>query len=277
MLCGEDCAGQPRVKDKRGRYYCPMCYDKAVEQVRADQTSAQIIGSSSGGATTVADDSPLRSMINEGDDVSTAVGAARRTCTVCGQPVDPAWVLCTNCGFNLRSGEALEPTKLDAPLLKIKHVTIWPAIVGMISVALGAFSALTDLLLMGSGFSAVENSGGESVFIAIARPFIAAVPLLVSAWLCVAGAGLLMRRSWAADTIRKWAVVKLLLSLIGAGILGVLFLTGRLEALTPPTEEISPQAFLIVISIALGLMIAWPIFVMLWFGREKVQLEAAGW
>ena len=33
-LCGQDCANRPRTKDKRGRYFCSACYDRAIARKR---------------------------------------------------------------------------------------------------------------------------------------------------------------------------------------------------------------------------------------------------
>lgn len=30
VICGEDCSDRPRVKDRRGRYYCKACHDRAL-------------------------------------------------------------------------------------------------------------------------------------------------------------------------------------------------------------------------------------------------------
>ncbi len=32
VICGEDCSGRPRTKDRRGRYYCLGCYERARQQ-----------------------------------------------------------------------------------------------------------------------------------------------------------------------------------------------------------------------------------------------------
>ena len=32
--CGQDCANRPRTKDRRGRYFCSTCYDRAIARQR---------------------------------------------------------------------------------------------------------------------------------------------------------------------------------------------------------------------------------------------------
>jgi DNA-directed RNA polymerase subunit RPC12/RpoP len=79
VSCGKDVRGLKRTKDPRGRYWCADCYRRAVEKQRAPRAAG---------------------------------------CPRCGSALAPGAVLCTNCGYDLRSGGRHEtdtsgPTKAE--------------------------------------------------------------------------------------------------------------------------------------------------------------------
>lgn len=40
VVCGADCSNKPRVKDRRGRYFCRPCYEAAVKKQKARKAHA---------------------------------------------------------------------------------------------------------------------------------------------------------------------------------------------------------------------------------------------
>lgn len=114
VICGKDCAGQPRTKDKSGNYYHKACYEKARAQQAARQAEPArepppIIDAEPGGFDPFDDiaDSPA---------VETGSGDAS-DCPSCGSAVQAGSVMCMNCGHNLQSGQAVS-TKVG----KVKKV-----------------------------------------------------------------------------------------------------------------------------------------------------------
>ncbi|TVQ57097.1 MAG: hypothetical protein EA377_01195, partial [Phycisphaerales bacterium] len=45
VVCNANCAGRPRVKDPKGRYYCRACYDelqqKVIDESRAGEAAEE--------------------------------------------------------------------------------------------------------------------------------------------------------------------------------------------------------------------------------------------
>jgi hypothetical protein len=137
-ICGEDCAGRPRTKDAKGRYYCQPCYDEALARqraVRAEATAPPAVEPES----VTAPDSML--------DIP-SVG----TCPSCGRSLADEAVLCMHCGFNRQSGEQIEVQQVQAPTVtsgglreRIAELGEWTEV---ISTPFGA-SVLTLLALWG--------------------------------------------------------------------------------------------------------------------------------
>ncbi len=95
VICGEDCAGQPRTKDAQGRYYHNECYERAREVQE-------------GRAAPVDPGPPEPESMNLLDEiVDDALGDVdvQNTCASCGHPLAAGDVICMSCGFNAQSGE----------------------------------------------------------------------------------------------------------------------------------------------------------------------------
>jgi ribosomal protein L40E len=114
-ICGEDCAGQPRIRDPQGRYYHKSCHEEArriMEQRRAE---------AAGGALAIepSDEDDLSNLLEDAIDQSrpAAVDAAppaagmTQICTNCGAHLPGGSVICTNCGYNMQTGKRLKSRK----------------------------------------------------------------------------------------------------------------------------------------------------------------------
>lgn len=76
LICKQDCAGKPRVRDNEGRYYCKSCLaNKKQEQER-----------------------------NGAIAIEKTEMPAMKTCSVCIRPMAPGTVVCMNCGHDTRKG-----------------------------------------------------------------------------------------------------------------------------------------------------------------------------
>ncbi|GAB5496727.1 MAG: hypothetical protein Phyf2KO_18070 [Phycisphaerales bacterium] len=102
QACGKDCTGQPRIKDKKGRYLHKACYEKAKAKAKAKKEAALAA------AATESDDiygledvEPALSDDMFGDVQAPQANAA--SCPDCGSMIQEGAVLCTVCGHNFQS------------------------------------------------------------------------------------------------------------------------------------------------------------------------------
>ena len=115
VLCGESCAGQPRIKNEKGQYAHRVCAEKqAAQRDTAPAAAAD--------ADDLAHDDALMSdMLGDGlddgmlDDAllgdlpsepAGEVGGMQAACPGCGNSLAQGTVVCMSCGFDTRSGKA---------------------------------------------------------------------------------------------------------------------------------------------------------------------------
>ena len=101
-LCGQDCSTRPRIKDKAGRYFCRDCYEKAIEKKR----SARDAPSSPPSSSVESDDGvDWASEMLGMEAAAPAVGGGLNVCPKCNAPMAGGAVLCTQCGYNAKTGK----------------------------------------------------------------------------------------------------------------------------------------------------------------------------
>jgi hypothetical protein len=259
VACGTDCAGRPRVKDPRGRYYCEPCYDK-----RRSSQQVSAAGASPGLAL-----EPEPSILDEllGAQAGAEPGGS---CPNCGQELPGGAVLCVNCGFNLRDGSAVpQIVQTQATSRARSGDSAWPIVVGVISIVLAAGGILNF------GFSFIDGLSGN-----IGRSIGSMVPMVIAIWLLISGVGVLRRQRSGAANLRNWAIVKLLFSFICIGVISVgasLSLEGLLEGMEMEGISIPPGLAYALIFAYLLWLISWPVFVLIWLSRPSVKAEVATW
>lgn len=99
--------------------------------------------------------------------------------------------------------------------------------------------------------------------------------------LLIAGIGLTMRRRWSVSVARIWAVAAAIMALLGA-VLGYANADTVMNQMAQSSRTAMPagamSAFaLIGVLISLLFHLALPVFLLIWFAREKIKAEAAGW
>ncbi|MHC5115428.1 MAG: hypothetical protein ACYTGP_13495 [Planctomycetota bacterium] len=118
VICGEDCAGRPRTKDGKGRYYCQPCYDDVKRKIEARKAAAAAPPPPPPPPAPIEDD-PF-SMLDEvvGDAPTPVPGAVpapagfgQETCPGCGGALAADAVVCTSCGYNKQTGTSLQVTE----------------------------------------------------------------------------------------------------------------------------------------------------------------------
>jgi uncharacterized RDD family membrane protein YckC len=103
VLCGEDCAGRPRIKDPKGRYYHKECYEREVARLAQQAAEA-----------TPAEPAAFDPYADVGNDAASAQPAGTKPCPGCSAPLEPEAVVCIACGYNLATGGRLETAAVTA-------------------------------------------------------------------------------------------------------------------------------------------------------------------
>lgn len=169
---------------------------------------------------------------------------------------------------------------------------VWPTVLGVIAIVFGVLGALANAWsAYGAIFNPAANTAGfpteagrqaaQAVvarFAPISAP-LAVVGVLLSLMLLVAGVALIRRHPDAVRLARLWAVIKIVVSIVGWG---VAFLTFR--AMEPVIREHIPQGAGVAIGfqrvfVVVGLLwtLALPVFVLLWTGRGAVREQVRTW
>lgn len=277
VVCGENCADRPRVKDPKGRYYCKPCYAQLSEQQHQTAPAPPAPG-----------DMPLEPQPGEAgiDDhggllselIESAPASTGKTCPQCNTELDQQAVLCVSCGYNFQSGEALQMNVQKAKTSR--SGAVWPVVIGVISliIAIGGigWNVLDFALSVGAGppmasddpsFSAGYSSG------MVARTVIL---ILLSLWLLFAAIRVLQQKQSGVSNMRAWAKAKIVLASFSATCLVALLIVGNSAI---PEEEIPGGMEMLVVYgiLALALFISWPIFVLIWFRRDAIEQQVAQW
>jgi hypothetical protein len=265
VICRQDCSDRPRIKDPKGRYCCKSCYESARQAAEARREAAAAEPAGFGAA----DEPPLDPMPLE----STAAAA----CPSCGTALPAQAVLCTSCGYDLRTGQSLAaPLPTAAQAEDGARKPSWHLPIGIISIILG-ISALSLALfgLLGQAAGGPPNAEPG----AAAGSLIGGLLPLVLGILClIAGIGVVMQRPWSVGLIRGWAIAKIVTYVTCFSCLIGLTAVGTAAADQLDQVLGLSGAFLIVALIALlAWFLAWPIFILIWFGRDRIKADVANW
>lgn len=121
VICHEDCGGRPRTKDRRGRYFCIACYEKAISAQHEKRPEA--LGRP---PPTVKEPAPTLGMIDANimaELTDAAVpepvpAAATFNCPGCDQSLPLGTKICVNCGINVETGRSIVTSRrLDENLV----------------------------------------------------------------------------------------------------------------------------------------------------------------
>lgn len=274
-ICGEDCSSKPRTKDAAGHYYCRECHEAALRKRRAaarptprPEPPPSIAPPDDGDAYGI-----LGALVEEAQAEAGVIH-----CPGCGAEMPAGAVICTNCGLNMHTGRALEaavPVVAPPVVAGGGGGAVWPIVIGVLSIVYavvdGGFIAINMIDRLGSG-----SAYGIGALIGSLIPGILAVILLY------AGIRVIMRRQDGAATIRQWAVVKTVLSVVCGGIAlaGAMMIGDTSDMAAMMGDDVMLQAREVMITVLLvGLVwnTAWSVFIWIWFSRDAVRKQVGAW
>lgn len=146
QACGQDCTGQPRIKDSKGRYLHKACYEKA--RAKAERRKPVEVA-----ARPAPEPDDLYALdgagLGLGDDLLADIpeAAGGPACPDCGSPSKSGAVLCTICGHNFQTGKS-------AGKVKVSKETA----MGNATVAAASHSAAWTLALIGASIGGIVGA-----------------------------------------------------------------------------------------------------------------------
>lgn len=286
VLCGVDCTDRPRTKDTKGRYFCKPCFEQALEKKKAGERVAIPAGVASGSRTALdgfgddvradfglAGDSPLLDPAFSGSSSSVSAPPIVNACPTCHALLQPGAVVCVKCGTNTQSGRKLSTKRLKAPAIG-GGGRVWPTVIGIIAMVLGGFTILAGVVIVVAGLAV----GGPATMVAMVT---AAIVLAFGLWEFSGGLDTLRRRQAGPGKLRWFAAVSLVLIVIGALLQAYAANAGigASARFDPETGQppLSPGAGVAAALISGMLQSIWPLFLLWWTSRGKVQADVGSW
>jgi len=101
VMCGQSCAGQPRIKNEKGQYAHRACVQakQESEPVVADDGLYDDYDDALGGMDDLLGDIAVHEEV--------AIDGAAMACPGCGTRMEAGSVVCMGCGYNTQSGKAM--------------------------------------------------------------------------------------------------------------------------------------------------------------------------
>lgn len=183
------------------------------------------------------------------------------------------------------SAASAPPTR-PGPLPAPPRTSKWPTILGVIAIVLGVLGVLGGVW----GFVApavmphimpdipsevaaeLERTKGWTMISS-------ALTLALALLLAVSGVGLTNRRLWSVSVARLWAVLKMLLVVVGVGMAWqIQSVSFRANPGVPPGGTGFTTSIQIM-SLVFGLVWGWalPVFMLIWLSRPRIKAETEAW
>lgn len=274
-LCGEDCAGQPRIKDSRGNYYHRSCHEEAKRSLAAHDALASSKSSVALPGIDSAPESDSRILLGALiDDVEPPPRGPVRHCPECGLPLAPGDLFCSTCSHDLPPlPVAAAPTRVGTD----RAGDLWPTAIGILSTTAGLVGAIGFGLVV---YGAYRLAPWEaSRFISIVMVLSTLFPLLMSLWLAFSGIGVIRHKPTAPSFIARWAVWMIIITVLLAAIFVLVqsgALSDRRAFQDPAVVQVLDDVFPAAIKCSIG-MLAWPIFILIWFTLPRIKTQTAEW
>jgi hypothetical protein len=182
-----------------------------------------------------------------------------------------------------------EAARMDTP----QQPSSWPTVLGVIAVAFGILGILGGLwgiiapFVMNAMIAAMGPSPPTAMIETMQQSkawtvVASLLNVIVAILLLSGGVGLLKRRGWAPRVSMAWAVLKMVLVMVGVGIGYVVQQRMAETMIQHGSGGPAPPAFLTGLAL-LGLCfsVAWgwalPVFMLIWFSRSSIRGETKGW
>ncbi len=144
QACGKDCTGQPRIKDKKGRYLHKACYEKALAKAKRKKPVEVL-------APPAPENDDLYALegadLGLGEDMLGDIPAHDpngASCPDCGSAAHAGAVLCTVCGHNFQTGRSAGRVKVSretalGSAAKVTATTSAAWLLALIGASIGGF------------------------------------------------------------------------------------------------------------------------------------------
>ena len=323
-ICGKDCSNDLRIKDPKGRYFHRDCYERAAQAQHQQAPPAPIPEAPPVDSIPI-EPAPLETLAvepvppepppvpqpsaepppaqmednadvfeveedSQSDLPPEAIYQTAHTtdfaCPGCGAAMGPGAIICTNCGYNTKTGrqvgggEIVQTTDAALP-----GGQIWPTVIGAISIIFGGggtllcvlsvlANALTGSAARGGAYGAGYNTG---------RIVGGVLPILFCVWLLISGIGVVRRRQSAMISIRRWAIAKIAIygtcfTCLFAGVFISASSIDRIHAeLGGALGGLGVAVIALMLLVVMAWLLFWPIFILIWFGRDKIQQDVGHW
>jgi hypothetical protein len=170
--------------------------------------------------------------------------------------------------------------------------SVWPTVIGVIAIVLGVFSAIGALWgmvsphIMGAFVSRMPGQSASAMQGFLDRFFVwmivsQVITLLLAVWLLIGGVAMTVRRTWAANACRGWAVAKGLFVVVQQYFV-IQIVEYQFQAMKmsgAPAMAGNLQTITTVSSVVFGLLwgLALPVFMLIWFSRRRIKQEMRSW
>lgn len=186
------------------------------------------------------------------------------------------------------------PPIQPGPMVSAKPASNWPTVIGIIAMVFGGLGILGGAWgVVGSLMPGLLHfaAGPENRMFEVMSKWttwnvaMSIITITVAALLLTAGIKLLKRRPDAPGWCRTWAVVKILLVLV-VGIVNYFYQQDLYAAMEDtqgpggrPAMAFPVMKAVAAASVAFSLLWGWalPVFMLIWFGRQKIKAETADW
>ncbi|MFG0247310.1 MAG: hypothetical protein ACF8OB_00370 [Phycisphaeraceae bacterium JB051] len=194
------------------------------------------------------------------------------------------------------------PSYQQQPAPHVGAQSSWPTVIGIISIIFGSLGALGSvyqavapfLMGMAAGFVPEDDEQARVMFESMAKwkfPLmgVGIVNLIFYIILIVCGAKLVGHHAAASSLHKKWAIAKILFSLVGVTITTMAQISQMRLTMQQQSQAMgggggaqffeTAMMVAMVVAVLMGLVFAcaYPVFVLIWFSREKVKNEVQSW
>ena len=185
-------------------------------------------------------------------------------------------------GYEPRVAPPTQPNTTPRP----PRTSGWPNVVGTIAIVFGALGTLGGVWAIVAPVFVERMTSlvpGQEASMALMKNWpgwllVNALAVIVTAAILLAGGiGLVKRARWGVIATRIWVFVKIALVATSAG-LGYAMQQDTLRAMPQQGFPMSGES-LTFVGLAFSVLWGWtlPVFMLIWFGRERIRNEVAGW